>query len=189
MTQKISIEIDPVRVVYHEREGTVRYEFTEAYRGFSFDIKGTIPQHVVEKGKWAIRNYAIQNIALKIREHRVYADRQCTFYENPNIPVEVDYEGTLLKGHVSHEDGRRLEVTLDSPGSERAVINYGFGSAMAGHFMFDRKKSNDDLPALSANGLQWTERLLIDAYRAWRYRERNRATIDLVASLNQHPEK
>jgi len=53
--------------------------------------------------------------------------------------IHVHKDGTVIEGRIVWMSGNRIDVELDSPLKGKSCINFGFASAMSGHFVHDKK--------------------------------------------------
>ena len=58
--------------------------------------------------------------------------------KKPEIKIETTYKGIKLKGRIVSATARCISVILDKPYKGKSDINFGYASAMAGHYVFEK---------------------------------------------------
>ncbi|MEN9558752.1 MAG: hypothetical protein RL141_1121 [Candidatus Parcubacteria bacterium] len=183
VAKELCTHLESGKLIFSEVNGTVIYGFFEQHHQFKIRIFGCVPSEIIKQGKQAILEYVKKCIQEELTAQKMCADQRRAFYEKPDIPVQIEYGDTLLKGRISHADGVILEVTLEEPGKGTASTTYGYLSPNMRHAMFNELKTHD-VPELSEHALYGARALLREAHQSWRYREKNQETIDLVRALN-----
>lgn len=171
------------QIEYHEEEGDVWYSYREtkhysqgSYR--EYKTEGKVPTNIVSKGKEAIHTYVQEQVYLAVSSQKKRAAAHDAFAKNPDFPVEVRYKGILLKGRIDSASDRYLSVQLQEPYEGESGINFGWASAMVGHFIFDGHGR------FSESAIQSAKKLLIQIYEEEEHKRKYADTIDLVDQLN-----
>ncbi len=76
----------------------------------------------------------------------------------PEIKIKTEYKGITLKGRIVNAESGYISVVLDKPCKGKSNINFGYASAMAGHYVFDKKGN------ISKAGMNGAEEALGWAY-------------------------
>ena len=61
--------------------------------------------------------------------------------KKPEIKIKTTHKGVKLKGRIVSATGGCISVVLDEPCKGESDINFGYASAMQGHYVFDKKKN------------------------------------------------
>ena len=175
-----------MKVSYEEKEGKLHYEYRDQHKetGFATVITGIVPAEVCKKGLSAVRSYAELAIEEEIKRKRPETEASIAFMKNPGVYISCFHGGVILEGRVIFATSRFIRVRLESPTSFRGedVINFGFASAMAGHFIFD--KDSDHL-VLSQAAIEAAQRVLTWIYNKKKHRKDHGTVIDLAKNLNR----
>lgn len=119
-----------------------------------------IPDKIVKKGDAAVRKYAQ---AEQKKRNAANTKRKKNFHKwgsNPNFPVEIAYEGIVLKGKIVSALNGLLTVKCEEPCQGEDYTNFHcFGSAMARHYIFE------DDGSFSEHAIRAAKRLLVSIYK------------------------
>ena len=105
---------------------------------FTYDnLRGKIPKEIVKNGEQAIRDYVYskvekadkawkkaKSVEEKIRKNHIQIKTKCK-------------DGTTLEGRIVEATSRCIKVELDKPVKGESNINFGFASAVVGHYVFE----------------------------------------------------
>lgn len=161
---------------FHEESGQIGFSFEKPCRhGGYYSIRKTIPTGIVKQGKKAILYYALQKV-----EEAEMQWRNAEFIENDirkkHIYIQAMYkDGASLEGRIVEATNRFIRVELDRPLKGESSINFGFASAMAGHYVFTAGHK------ISSEGYDGARTALCWAYEAALHKPQK----DLVKILNQ----
>ncbi len=161
---------------FEENSGRIEFSYTEPIDDRSHhQIDGKIPPSIVQLGKTAIRAYAEKKVEQAQkgwqRAEKIEKDIRTNY-----IPIRTDYDdGTSLEGRIVEATSRLIRVELDSPVVGKGSINFGFASAMAGHYVFGKGHK------ISEHGYEAAYRALRSAYKD----SLHKPTKDLVRQLNK----
>ena len=100
-------------------------------------LKEAIPDEI--KGRENIDLYVKEKVESYLKERLEKINEQRKFEQSPDFSVEVKYKNILLRGKIIRASCRGLTVRLEEPFPEEKGernINYGWASAMAGHYVF-----------------------------------------------------
>lgn len=104
--------------------------------GGHYYVIETIPERIVKQGENAILEYASNKIK---KAENVWKKRKSIEDDirKNHIPIRTKYkDGTSLEGRIIEATSRYIRVKLDKPFKGHRGINFGFGSAVAGHYVF-----------------------------------------------------
>ena len=160
---------------FREDFGKIKFTYAEKVEeGCYREIHEVVPSDVVKSGKQSILDYANQ----KIEGHKAKWKRQDEIEESirkNHIPIKTRYKGMHLEGRIVEAVSRYIRVELDKPLQEKSIINFGFGSAMIGHYVFTEKHE------ISEAGYDGACRAL-----GWAYEDAlHKPEKDLAESLNR----
>lgn len=180
--EKLSFLKDLIK--YSEKDGRVLFSYSESFwfrRGSCkmFELKGTVPKKVADKGIEAIREYVEKKVEKNIGEQKIKFEARRKYEENPEFLLSTKYKGQELRGRIVRADSRYMLVRLESPLVGEKFINYGMASAMGGYFVFDKDGKFTENAVDSAQGL------LVDIYKEEKHKQDHKETIDLVDDLNK----
>ena len=103
----------------------------------TLELKEVIPDEI--RGRGNIDLYVKEKVESYLKERFEKINEQKKFEQNPDFSVEIKYKNILLKGKIIRASIRGLNVRLEEPFQEEKGernINYGWASAMAGHYVF-----------------------------------------------------
>lgn len=182
-------------LVYVEKNGILYFSFykeisvptkTHAAEYDVYELIEQIPLEIQNQGENAIINYAEGKVKKYFEESKAERKKTEEFLKNPDFSVNVAYEGKILRGKIfSAEDGV-LEVCLEDPFQGESSVTFGFGSAMAGHYILDEESIELKFSDYSINK---AKEMLIEIYKSKIYEEQHRETIDLAEKLNKQTNK
>jgi len=153
-------------------QGRMRMEFTDN-NGNRCDF--IIPDKIVEKGDEAVRKYAESEQKKHNASNARRKKNLKKWGTNPNFPVEVGYGGVLLKGKIVSALDGLLTVRCEEPCQGEEYTNFHcFGSAMAGHYIFESDGT------FSEHAVNAAKRLLISIYKD----AQNKPLHDMATRLN-----
>jgi|GEM_PF-7026073 len=124
--------------------------------GGEYYISKTIPKEIVSKGIKKIENYVDKEIE-KLNKEIEVGEEKYERIKKARISINAHYKGQFLKGIIKSATDRYIEVELERPVKGSSNINYGFASAMAGHYVFSGNE-------LSENAIESAKRALCWAY-------------------------
>ncbi len=159
-----------------ELDGKIEFFYEKPVGGGIFyKVNGTVPKKVVEQGEEAVLKYALHKIEDAEKVWKKFEAVKDDIRKN-HVPIQTKYEdGTQLEGRIVEATSRYIGVELDKPLKGRSGINFGFASAMSGHYVFAENYT------LSQYGLNGAHRAL-----CWAYRDAlHKPEIDLVERLNK----
>jgi hypothetical protein len=117
--------------------GSISYCYSgPSQGGGKFNFDGKIPKWVYSGGKKSIEKYLndrITGINKKIDQDEGKYEK----IAKSRIEISTKYKGKTLTGIISKALDTEIFVKLQSPVKGKHSICYGFGSAMAGRFIFD----------------------------------------------------
>lgn len=143
-------------------------------RSYRF-LTGIVPADIVKKGKEAIMEYATQEIEKGKGGWKKNHDIEDNIRKN-HIEIKTTYkDGIELEGRIIEATNRYIKVELDKPVKGEGHIDFGFGAAMAGHFVFTKDYK------ISEAGYDAAYRALRRAYE----RVLSKPVKDLVEKLNK----
>jgi hypothetical protein len=145
-------------LTFSNYNGKIGFRYEQRCKGDGTAIlHEDVPASIVEQGDTAIKQYAIERINdLKRRIAR--ADAIEADIEKHHIPIRTVYEGMSLEGRIVRATARGITVELDTPLKGKSDINFGYASAISGHYVFTKEH------ALSPEGIEAAERALGRAY-------------------------
>lgn len=179
-----------MEISYVERDGEIWFFHKEkeslptkhhAASGRSYQSRGKVPPEVQSRGEVAVRIYAEQKVQEDMARQKETARNHDAFARNPDFPVEVRHDGKLLKGRIVSAEDSTLTVRLEEPYQGEKFVIYGFGSAMAGHYIFARDTPN----TFSTDAIASARRLLIDLYQEEERKRKHQDAVTLVKMLNE----
>lgn len=172
---------------FHEQNGRIHFYYSEqvydtmgryagrAYR--SYVVQGLVPERVVAQGKQVVQDWATNHVQ-RIMAQRKQRDRQSDeTYQATNIPIEVTYDGRLLKGKVIHKDGD-LIILMESPVTGALPFTYGEGYAAA---MSGRKVWQQFGVSFTPEALEYAREELVQIFQ----NHLNASVRNLVDRLNE----
>lgn len=181
LTKKITFESRDGRIhySYHEREEVPTKNHLQRWK--VFQTEGIIPYQVALEGAEAIETYAYDVVTAEIAEQKARDERISAFLHNPDYAVEVEYDGITLRGKIISGEDSTVTVRLEEPSEyqgEKFVI-FGFGAAMAGHFILDEEGS------FSEHAIDSAQRLLIQIYEREKNGKEYESFAEILARLNR----
>ena len=181
LTKRIRFEERDGRIhySYHEREEVPTKNHLKAWK--VFQTEGIIPYEVASEGAEAIETYAYDVVTAEIAEQKARDERISTFLRNPDYPVEVEYDGIILRGKIISGEDSTVTVHLDEPSEyqgEKFVI-FGFGAAMARHFILDEEGS------FTEHAIRAAQRLLVQIYEREKNGKEYESFAEILARLNR----
>jgi len=161
---------------FHEESGQIGFSFEKPCRHSGrYSIRKIIPTGIVKQGKKAILDYALQNVDEAEMQWKKQESIENDIRKK-HIPIQAAYtDGTSLEGRIVEATNRFIRVELDRPLKGESSINFGFASAMAGHYVFAAKHK------ISPAGYDGARTALCWAYEAALHKPQK----DLVKILNQ----
>jgi len=169
-------------VEFHEYQGELWWTFRQkvhtsksSYR--LYEVCRLIPTDVIAQGLEAVRGFAHQQVTEIVGKQKEAHARIDAFLADPDFPVSLEYEGVILKGRIDRASERYLHVRLEEPYVGESGVNYGWASAMGGHYILKGETFSED----AIGSARW---ILIDVYKRERHREQNREVIELAEHLN-----
>jgi len=168
-----------IHYAYHEREEVPTKNHLQSWK--VFQTEGVIPYEVAQEGEEAIETYAYDVVTAEIAKQKARDERISAFLRNPDYPVEVEYDGILLRGKIISGEDSTVTVHLDEPKEyqgEKFVI-FGFGAAMAGHFVLDAEGS------FSEHAIYAAHRLLIEIYEREKNGKEHESFAEILDRLNR----
>jgi hypothetical protein len=173
-------------LVFSEKRGALwwRYRETVALSEHSsriYSAKGVVPSSVIKKGASAVRSYAEEQAQLQVSKAKEHHSKLDKFLKNPNFPIEAEYDGLTLKGKIDSASERFLHVVLEEPYHGDVGVNFGYASAVAGHFILEGEN-------FSNYALRTARKLLVDIYIEQKHTADHSEIIHLAEVLNKKRE-
>lgn len=179
------------KIEYFEMMGDLWFRYKETvsrptqhhsavYR--EYKVEGKIPKKLQDSNdSKLIREYVEGKIRRKVSKAKKEDMEQDRYAENPSFQISVEYDGTMLKGKIISATDSFLRIRLELPKefTGDSGVNYGFGAAMAGKYIFSGHKQ------FSTDAIASARRLLIDVYKKRKHEIANAEVISLAKSLNQ----
>lgn len=167
------------RIHFWEQRGEVHFGFFEVYRQRELRLSCCVPKDIRERGAAAIRAYATAQVRTWRTTQRAAIDRFDAYAAHPDFPVTTTHRGVALKGRIISAANSTLRVRLEEPYRGESFTQYGWASAMGGHYIFTKTGE------FSTNAIASAKRLLTEIYNEARHRDEHRDTIALAGQLNR----
>lgn len=176
-------------IEYHQVKGDLWYSYLDrveskvesgATRISTYKARGVIPQEIIEKGEITIREFAKSEVDEKINSQKEFNNQIDEHRKNLSFPIELQYEEILLRGRIKSLDGTVLTAELLEPYQGESHLQFGFASAMSGHYIFGRDGLN-----FSDYAIKRAEGLLVGVYHKEKEKAENPWIGDLVERLNK----
>lgn len=161
---------------FYEKKGKLHYKYrksesiptkvhTSVHR--IYRSEGLIPDEVVVQGDLIIQAYVDKKIAADLNTQKLRFDLHNAFAKDPNIPIKVRHNKILLRGRIISADDSTLRVRLEEPYQNEKFIIYGFGSAMAKHYIFKKNRME-----FTNDAIKTAKSLLVRAYEEEKHRQK-----------------
>ena len=161
---------------YEERVLDLKIEWRERWK--IYKTEGEIPQAIVAKGEEAIKAHVEEVVTDYLIEARDQEAKHEAYASNLDFPVSFQHQGVLLNGKIVSGFDNTLVVRLEEPYQGERSVHFGFGSAIAGRFIFDREGN------LTQAAVETAQRWMVYIYEEQYNYEQNKDIVDLANNLN-----
>lgn len=182
------IHINYGEVEYHAVENELWYSYEERFETpaesgarfvTTYKAQGLIPPQVIAQGEDAIKEFAKLSADEKVNSDKERRQQRDEYKRQLRHPMEVDYQGILLKGQLRSVDGVRLSADLLEPYQGTTHVNFNMFSAMSGQYIYHGDPSYfTDYAIESGRGL------LIRVYQDAKWKAENPEIHRLTERLN-----
>jgi len=177
-----------MNIRYFEKEGELWFSYEEKVSVPTkvheevycvYESLGKIPKKIQNQGKEGIKKYAEKKVKADIRKQKAETKKHDEFAKNPDFPISVEHQCKILKGRIFSAQDNVLQVRLEEPCRGEHYVIFGFGSAVAGHHIFDGPIS------FSKYAIGAAQELLIRIYDEKKHYKQYKEVIDLAERLNK----
>jgi len=160
---------------FEEELGKIVFHYSRpSGEGGTYILDETIPESIVKQGEKEVLEYASQIVDKYKKKWKRREDKEKSIRKN-HVPIQINYRGVSIKGRIVVATSRYIGVELDKPLKGKSGMNFGYGSAIAGHHVFT------DNHEISQCGYDSAKRAL-----CWAYDEAiNKPKKDLAERLNK----
>lgn len=175
-------------VGYQGVEGGLWYTYQERFETLSergahfvhtYRAQGLIPPEIIAQGEEAIKEFAKLAADEKVNADKEQSRQRDEYKKQLRHPMEVDYQGILLKGQLRSADGTRLSADLLEPLQGTAHVAFNMFSAMSGHYIY-----RGDPPYFTDYAIERGRGLLTTAYQKAKKEAENPEIHRLTERLN-----
>lgn len=161
-----------VGITYVEEKGNLYFVYNKSA------LRVPVPRNVQRMGQQGVQEYAEKYVLNDLKKR----EKMALFEKNPNFPVKTRCGNIVLEGRIVSAENNILKVRLERPVkySGEKDINFGFASAMVGHYIF----SGTRLCEFSKPTIESAQQLLVQIYEGKKYEEKYRGAIKLAEKLN-----
>lgn len=145
----------------------------------TYEAQGLIPQEIIDQGEEAVKEFAKLATDEKINAEKERRQLAKEYLKQLRHPMEVDYQGILLKGQLRSADGTRLSADLLEPLQGTAHVAFNMFSAMSGHYIY-----GGDPPYFTDYAIERGGGLLTGAYHEAKRKAENPEITRLTDRLN-----
>lgn len=129
--------------LWYSYEETLESKMESGATGISnYETRGIVPQEIIEQGRAAIKEFVKSQVDEKINSQKERYMQRDEYRRNLSYPIELKYGEVLLRGRIKSLDGTVLTAELLEPYQSITCLNFGFASAMSGHYIFDKNGLN-----------------------------------------------
>ncbi len=150
-----------------------------------YEIESRVPEHIIDQGNEAIYKYSNEQVKEKLAQKQTKANKPAKAKRKParksnkEVAVETIYYGIRLKGSIVTSSVRHLSVALKEPFQGHDSINFGWASAITGHFVYDENGN------YSPSAIEAAKRVLTWIYDKEKRNDAQRTATNLAQQLNE----
>ena len=145
----------------------------------TYKAQGSIPPEVIAQGEDAVKEFAKLAVDEKVNADKEQRRQRDEYKKQLRHPMEVDYQGILLKGNLRSADGTLLSADLLEPLQGSAAVAFNMFSAMSGHHIY-----SGNPPYFTDYVIESGKGLLVRAYHEAKKRAENPEITRLTDRLN-----
>jgi hypothetical protein len=165
-------------ITYYEKDGKLWFSYEETKVGRNYKSTNVIPKKIQNKGEQAVMNYTKRKIERDLKRKKKIYQAHDKIAENPDLPVETNFTGVVLKGRIISLKNRTVKVRMESPYQGERTMNYGYGCTQS---VLELKNGKWIITESAINS---AKELLTWIYKEKHHHQQNKEVIDLANRLN-----